>query len=114
MSFSQGEIIGVKGESVMLTCDLSVADPPMVEWKDWVYNEGRSAIPIADKGGNINPEHPQKDNLDVEIVKHQLTIKNFNKEDAGQYVCESRIGDSIVLKKTFPVSFIGGCWLYEL
>ena len=80
----------------------------------WVYNEGLSAIPIADKDGNINPEHPQKDNFEVDIVKHQLTIKNFKKEDAGDYVTESRIDDSIVLKKTFPINFIGGCWVYEL
>ena len=92
----------------MFTCDL------MVDWKDWVYNEGRSAIPIADKGGNINPEHTQQGNLEVDIVKHQLTIKNFTQEDGGEYVCESRIDDSIVLKKTFPINLIGGFWLYEL
>ena len=102
-------VIGVEGESVQLLCDRGVADPPEVVWEDWVYNPAREAILIADKDGNINQEHPQKDNFEVDIVKHQLTIKFFKKDDAGMYFCTSKVNKTTVLKKTFVISYIGGC-----
>ena len=106
-------VIGVEGESVQLLCDRDVADPPEVVWKDWVYNPARQAIIIADKNGNINPEHPQKDNFEVDIAKQQLTIKFFKKDDAGVYFCTSKYNKTTVLKKTFTISYIGGFLLYK-
>ena len=106
-------VIGVEGESVQLLCDRDVADPPEVVWKDWVYNSAREAIQIAGKNGNINQDHPQKDNYEVDIVKHQLTIKSFKKDDAGMYFCTSKYNKTTVLKKTFTVTYIGGCLLYK-
>ena len=111
VSHSQGEI-GIGGERVVLTCDLPVADPPVVVWKDLVYNSARDPILIADKDGNINPEHPQKDNYEVDIVTHQLTIKRFKKDDAGDYICESIGDESKPMKKLISLGFIGGYQFY--
>ena len=110
VSLSQGEI-GVGGERVLLICNLPVGDPPVVVWEDLVYNPAREAILIADKDGNINPEHPQKDNYEVDIVKHQLTIKRFKKDDAGDYICQSKV-ESKVMEKVISLGFIGGYQLY--
>lgn len=92
-----------------MTCDLPKADPPIIEWKDWVNNLGRTAMEISDKDGNINPSHPHKDNFEVDIVKHQLTIKKFKKEDAGKYLCESKVNASTTLVKTITLNFVGEC-----
>ena len=48
-----------------MICDLPLADPPVVTWKDWVNNVNREAIAVADEAGNINPAHPERDNFEV-------------------------------------------------
>ena len=61
---------GVAGESVPMICDLPLADPPVIAWKDWVNNMNREAIEVADEAGNINQKHPERDNFQVSSAQN--------------------------------------------
>lgn len=96
-------VVGIYGGSVTLECDLPKANPPMIAWKDNVWNTKRSKELIYNSSVALEVVESHMRHMDMEIDnEHRLTINNllsgeeedneYEQSSSGDYFCYSLVG----------------------
>ena len=103
-----GDIIPVfalLGQPHTFKCNLSASDSG-IQWYDNVYNtEAEKAALIFGGNQKVNQAHPITQRLSVDN-NGSLTISNLMPQEAGEYFCQSTVGEVTQVQR-FELSLRG-------
>ena len=81
------------GKPLVLSCTLPASQKvPPIRWVDFVYNTKDGEPMVIFDGTQVSADHPQASRYSVNKDDYSLTINNVTGDDAGQYICSTKIG----------------------